>query len=106
MSKEIVTQYYEHLTNKDVDSLKSLLSDTVAIKSATLTTDGKTSVGDGFTAVFESATSIQLVSTVLYQDGNTIIAEIGLNIDGALLDICDVITVENELITAIHSYNI
>lgn len=106
MSKTLVTEYYTQLSNKDLDALKNLFSDTVELQSTTLTTDGKTAVGQGFSELFENITSIQVVSTTMYQDGDTIISETNFDMDGSLVKTADVFTVSNDLITSIHSYTV
>lgn len=106
MSKTVVTEYYNHLANKDVDAIKNLLSDDVELQSSTLTTDGKTAVGNGFTSLFNDVTTIEVVSNTMYEDGDTVVSENNLQIDGALIKTADVFTVVSGQITAIHSYTV
>jgi len=106
MSKAIVTEYYNHLSNKDLDSLKNLFSDSVTLESSLLTTDGKTAVGNGFNDFFTNYTVIEVVSSTMYEDGDTVISENNLQIDGASVKTADIFTVSGGLITAIHSYTV
>lgn len=106
MSKAIVTEYYNHLANKDLDSLKNLFSDSIELQSPTLTTDGKTAVGNGFNDFFTNYTAIEVVSTTMYEDGDTVVSETNFQIDGASVKTADIFTVSGGLITAIHSYTV
>ena len=106
MSKTVITEYYNQLVNKDLDAIKGLLSDSVELQSATLTTDGKTAVGDGFGTLFEGITSIKLVSNTMFEDGNTVVSENNFEIDGAHIKTADIFTVTDGLITSIHSYTV
>lgn len=106
MSKAIVTEYYNHLANKDLESLKGLLSDAVTLESSTLTTDGKTAVGNGFNDFFTAYTDISVVSTTMYQEGDTVVSETNFQIDGALTKTADIFTIESDLITSIRSYTV
>lgn len=106
MSKAIVTEYYNHLAAKDLDSLKNLFSDSIELQSPTLTTDGKTAVGNGFNDFFTNYTAIEVVSTTMYEDGDIVVSETNFQIDGASVKTADIFTVSGGLITAIHSYTV
>ena len=87
MSKAIVTEYYNHLSNKNLDGLKGLFNDSIELQSPTLTTDGVTAVGNGFTELFNSVTTIQVVSATMYEDGNTVVSETNFQIVYLISDI-------------------
>jgi ketosteroid isomerase-like protein len=106
MSKAIVTEYYNHLSNKNLDGLKGLFNDSIELQSPTLTTDGVTAVGNGFTELFNSVTTIQVVSATMYEDGNTVVSETNFQIDDVSTKTADIFTVIDGKITAIHSYTV
>ena len=104
MSKALITEYYTHLSNKDLDKLGSLLSNSVELITPTVKTDGKTAVIAGYTELFDAVSVISVVSTRMYEDGNTVISETDFSLDGVTTQFAEIFTITDGLISSIHTY--
>jgi ketosteroid isomerase-like protein len=103
--KQLATQYFETFSRKDLDSLADMFTDTAVLRDWTGSADGKANVLTANKNIFDSVDSITVTPLALYEDGNTVSAEIEVLINNDLkLLVVDIITFENNKISSLRAY--
>ena len=103
--KTLAEQYFETFSRKDLDGLAGMFSDTAELRDWTGAASGKSDVLAANKNIFDSVDTITVTPTALYEDGNTVAAEIEVLINGEeKLLVVDVITFDNGKITAVRAY--
>ena len=104
---EISKKYFDTFSNKDLPRLEELFSDDVTLRDWEIQAEGKQDVLAANEKIFNAVTNIQVNPLKLYEDGNTVIAELRISVDRGkeILFVVDVIDFDNEKkITAIRAY--
>lgn len=103
--KQLATEYFATFSRKDLDGLADMFADSAALRDWTGSAEGKTAVSAANKNIFDSVDTIAVTPLSLYQDGNTVAAEIEVLINGVgKLLVVDVITFDNGKITAVRAY--
>jgi ketosteroid isomerase-like protein len=103
--KIVATEYFETFSRKDLDGLEEMFTDNVTLKDWVISASGVVGVISANKKIFESVETIQVSPLALYQDGNTVAAEIEVLINGEeKLLVVDVITFEGDKISSIRAY--
>ncbi len=103
--KQLATDYFTTFSRKDLDGLDSMFADTAALRDWTGSAEGKANVLTANKNIFDSVDTIVVTPLALYQDGNTVAAEIEVLINGVeKLLVVDVITFDGDKITGVRAY--
>jgi ketosteroid isomerase-like protein len=103
--KQLATQYFETFSNKDVDGLAELFADNIIVRDWEINSQGKIDVLATNKSIFDRVDTITVTPLALYEDGNTVSAEIEVLINNDLkLLVVDVITFENNKISSLRAY--
>ena len=103
--KTLAEQYFATFSRKDLDGLAGMFSDSAELRDWTGDAVGKTDVLAANKNIFDSVETITVTPLALYEDGNTVAAEIEVLINGEeKLLVVDVITFEGVKITAVRAY--
>jgi ketosteroid isomerase-like protein len=90
--KQLAKQYFEAFSQKDLDRLALIYSDSVTLRDWDIDVAGKTAVLEANQKLFDSVDSINIVPLKLYEDGSTVASEIYILINSHLsLKVVDVI---------------
>ena len=104
---EISKEYFETFSNKDLPGLQGLFSDNITLRDWELKAEGKENVLAVNEKIFNAVTDIHVTPLKLYEDGNTVIAELEIVIDNTStpLRVVDVIVFDgSSRICAIRAY--
>ena len=104
---EISKKYFDTFSNKDLPRLEELFSDNVTLRDWEIQAEGKRDVLAANGKIFNAVTDIHVTPLKLYEDGNTVIAELEIVIDNtsAPLKVVDVIVFDgSNCICAIRAY--
>lgn len=103
--KQLATQYFETFSRKDVDGLADIFSDDVVVRDWEISASGKVGVLAANKNIFDRVDTIIVTPLALYEDGNTVAAEIEVLINNDLkLLVVDVITFEANKISGLRAY--
>lgn len=105
--KEICCKYFKTFSNQDLAGLGKLFADNISLRDWEIQANGKQEVLDANQRIFNGVDNIQANPLRLYEEGNTVIAElkININVEKEMLLVVDVIAFDNEKkITAIRAY--
>ena len=103
--KQLASNYFETFSSKDLDGLAKLFTDDPSLRDWTGLAEGKTNVSTANKNIFDSVETITVTPTALYQDGNTVSAELDILINGTeKLLVVDVITFEGDKIASVRAY--
>ena len=103
--KSIAIEYFETFSRKDLDGLEEMFADNVTLKDWAISASGVVGVVAANKKIFESVETIQVAPLALYQDGNTVAAEIEILINSEeKLSVVDVITFEDDKIASVRAY--
>jgi hypothetical protein len=103
--KQLATRYFETFSRKDLDSLAGMFTANATLRDWNGSAEGKTDVLAANKNIFDSVDTIVVTPLSLYQDGNTVAAEIEvlINSEEKLL-VVDIITFENNKISDLRAY--
>jgi ketosteroid isomerase-like protein len=103
--KQLATEYFAVFSNKDLDGLADMFTDTAALRDWIESAEGKTDVLAAYKNIFDRVYTITVTPLSLYQEGNTVAAEIEVLIDSSQkLLVVDVITFEGDKIASVRAY--
>ena len=103
--KQLATEYFAIFSNKDLDSLADMFTDTAVLRDWTGSAEGKDAVLTANKNIFDSVDTITITPLSLYEDGNTVAAEIEVLLNGGeKLLVVDVITFEGNKISSLRAY--
>ena len=104
---EISKEYFKTFSNKDLNGLKGIFAEDVILRDWDIEAKGLEEVLKANAHIFANVTSIQVKPLKIYNDKNTVIAELEIDVnDGEeLLLVTDVIEFDNdERICTIRAY--
>ena len=105
--KKICVEYFEIFSNKNLNGLKNLFADDVSLNDWEIQVEGMIEVLSAIQKIFDEVKSIKVNPLKLYEDGNTVAAEIKIDIDGSKTNsfVVDIIEFNSEnKITSIRAY--
>jgi len=103
--KDLAIQYFETFSRKDTAGLSELFADTVVVRDWEISPQGKTDVLAANQSIFDKVDTIVVTPLALYEDGNTVSAELEILInDNTKLLVVDVITFEGDKISSLRAY--
>ena len=103
--KQLATQYFETFSNKDLTGLSDMFSDDAVVRDWEISASGKAGVLAANKDIFDKVDTIIVTPLSLYEDGNTVAAEIEVLINNDLkLLVVDVITFEDNKISGLRAY--
>ena len=103
--KETATQYFETFSRKDLDGLALMFTDDVVLRDWERSAEGKIDMLAANKAIFDAVDTITVTPLALYEDGNTITAEIEVLVNGdTKLLVVDVITFDGDKISSLRAY--
>lgn len=103
--KELCHKHFELFSNKDIDGLATVYDDNMVLRDWQSFAEGKSAVLTTVRGIFDSLDSILVKPVALYQDGNTVAAELEILINCAdTILVTDVITFEGDKISSIRAY--
>ena len=104
---EISKQYFNTFSNKDLSGLEKMFAKDVSLRDWEIEAKEKEEVLKANEKIFESVDSIKVRPLKIYNDGNTVVAELQIDINNGqeLLLVVDVIEFDNgNKINAIRAY--
>ncbi len=103
--KETATQYFETFSLKNLDGLAVMFTDDVVLRDWERSADGKVDMLAANKAIFDAVDTITVTPLALYEDGNTVTAEIEVLVNGdTKLLVVDVITFDGDKIRSLRAY--
>ena len=95
---EISKQYFDKFTNKDLSGLENMFSKDISLRDWDKEARGLKDVLKANKNIFENLESIQVNPLKIYSDGNTVVAELDININNGeeSLLVVDVIEFDSE----------
>ena len=104
---EISKEYFNTFSNKDLPGLEELFSDNITLRDWEIQAEGKGDVLAANGKIFNAVTNMHVYPLKLYEDGDTVIAELEIIVDNMStpLKVVDVIVFdEANRIFAIRAY--
>jgi hypothetical protein len=107
--KDRALEYFTAFSNKELDTLASMFDDHIILRDWEMSASGKTSVVAANKNIFDSVETIIVTPLKLYQDNNTVTAEISIDVydnDGetTVLKVVDVIEFVGDKIRSVRAY--
>jgi len=107
--KDRALEYFTAFSNKELDRLADMFDDHVTLRDWEMSAAGKTAVLAANKNIFDSVESITVTPLKLYQDDNTVSAEISIDVydnDGVttVLKVVDVIEFVGDKIRSVRAY--
>ena len=103
--KDQAIQYFETFSRKDTTGLSELFTDNAVTRDWDTAAEGKDAVLTANKNIFDSVDTITVTPLALYEDGNTVAAEIEVLLNGVeKLLVVDVITFEGNKISSLRAY--
>ena len=103
--KELATQYFTTFSSKDINGLDVMFTDDVVLRDWETSAVGRTDVLAANQVIFDGVETIEVTPLAIYQEMDTITAELSLLIDGTdTLLVVDVITFVDGKISNIRAY--
>lgn len=91
--KSIATQYFETFSRKDLDGLSLMFTGDVTLRDWEISATGIDDVLAANKKIFDSVEYIHVQPLNLYQDGNTVAADLSIVVSGTVhLKVVDIIT--------------
>ena len=91
--KSIAIEYFETFSRKDLDGLGIMFTGDVTLRDWEISATGIDEVLAANKKIFDSVEYIHVMPLNLYQDGNTVAAELSIVVSGAIvLRVVDIIT--------------
>jgi ketosteroid isomerase-like protein len=107
--KDQALEYFTAFSNKELDALAGMFDDHVTLRDWEMSASGKTAVLAANKNIFDSVETITVTPLKLYQDDNTVSAEISIDVydnDGVttVLKVVDVIEFVGDKIRSVRAY--
>jgi hypothetical protein len=104
--KKLAKQYFETFSRKDLDGLEVMFTGDVTLRDWEISATGIDEVLAANKKIFDSVEYIHVLPLNLYQDGNTVAAELSIVVSGAVhLRVVDIITFNDSgKISSIKAY--
>lgn len=91
--KEIALNYFQTFSRKDLSSLQALFAEDITLRDWDIEAIGRDSVVAANEAIFNATGNLKVIPVHLYQEGNTVIAELLIEVEEAgIIKVVDVIT--------------
>ena len=104
---EISKKYFKIFSNKDLSGLQEMFSKEIRLRDWEINARGLEDVVKAFKSIFENVETVQVNPLEIYNDGNTVVAELEISINNGqeILSVVDIIEFDNEYkISAIRAY--
>ena len=104
--KELAKQYFETFNRKDLDGIAGMFTDNAALRDWNIwNCKGKSDVLIEFKKTFDDFDSLIVTPITLYEEGNTVIAELELLMNNIeLIVVVDILTFEGDKIASVRAY--
>ena len=103
--KQQALSYFEIFSRKDLDSLVTKFNEDTTLRDWENSANGIEAVMAIYKSIFDSVETIQATPIAVYQDGNTIIAELDILInDTDRIIVTDIIKFVGDKISSVHAY--
>ena len=103
--KQLAKNYFETFSRMDINALEALFSDDIVLRDWEQSAIGKVDVVTANQKLFHSVVSIQVDPVQIYQDENTVVAELIVTINSEIrLLVTDVITFTGDKISSVRAY--
>lgn len=107
--KDRALEYFDAFSNKDLDKLATMFDDHITLRDWEVSASGKTAVLGANKHIFDSVETITVTPIKLYQDADTVAAEISIEVydnDGETtnLIVVDVIEFVGNKIKNVRAY--
>jgi len=107
--KDRALEYFTAFSDKDLSTLTGMFDDHVTLRDWEMSASGKTAVLAANKNIFDSVETITVTPLKLYQDDNTVSAEISIDVydnDGVttVLKVVDVIEFVGDKIRSVRAY--
>jgi hypothetical protein len=91
--KNLALSYFNAFSNKDINTLTGMFNSQVTLRDWEISAVGMSSVVEANKKIFNNVDTIKVTPLALYQDGNTLVAEIDILVNSKdTLKVTDVIT--------------
>ena len=95
--KQLANKYFEIFSQKDLNGLVAGFDSNITLRDWENAADGINSVTAIYKMIFDSVETIHVTPTALYQDGDTVAAELEILINGTdKLLVTDIISFNND----------
>jgi ketosteroid isomerase-like protein len=104
--KELAKQYFETFNRKDLDGIAGMFTDNAALRDwGYWNCKGKSDVLIELKKTFDDFDSLIVTPITLYEEGNTVIAELELLMNNIeLVVVVDILTFEGDKIASVRAY--
>jgi len=103
--KQLAEKYFETFSRKDLGGLAVMFDKDVALFDWEISADGIDQVLAANKKIFDSVDTIKVVPWSIYQDGNTISAQLKIIVNEAeVLEVADFIVFKDDKIVMIKAY--
>lgn len=103
--KEICNRHFQLFSNKDINGLAEMYDATIVLRDWQILAEGERDVLAAVRDIFDSVESILVTPLALYQDGNTVAAELEILVNGVdTMLVTDVISFNGDKISSIRAY--
>lgn len=105
MLKKLTEEYIVAFNNKDIDAVSLLLTEDFALEDPVVKRiEGKESVLNAISGIFDSCNTLNFSSKNIYEEGSTTIIEFILKLDDTVLTGTDIIEWENNKMKELRAY--
>lgn len=105
MLKKLTQEYIKAFDNKDIESVSLLLTEDFALEDPVVKRiEGKESVLNAISGIFDSCNTLNFSSKNIYEEGSTTIIEFILKLDDTVLTGTDIIEWENNKMKELRAY--
>jgi len=105
MLKKLTQEYIKAFDNKDIESISLLLTEDFALEDPVIKRiEGKGSVLNVISGIFDSCNTLNFSSKNIYEEGSTTIIEFILKLDDTVLTGTDIIEWENNKMKELRAY--
>lgn len=106
MFQESAFKYFRAFAEKDINSLRMMLAPAVSLRDWDIYVEGLEAVITANLSIFNAVKTITVTPVNVFLDGNTVVAELNIEIDGtAPLKVLDILVFDHDgKICAIRAY--
>jgi SnoaL-like domain len=106
MVKELSLKYFQAFAEKDISSLRGMLAPAVSLRDWNIDANGLEAVLAVNLNIFKTVEAIAVTPINVFLEGNTVVAELNIEIDGAKpLKVVDILVFDQDgKICAIRAY--
>ena len=106
MSKEFTISYLQAFAKKDIDYLRAMLAPAVSLRDWDIHAEGLDAVLAANSNIFNAVETIVVTPVNIFVNGNTVVAELNIEIDGTEpLRVVDILVFDHDgKICAIRAY--